>query len=177
MSVLRYTVLNPIRAGICKRPEDYRYSSYNETIRVGDGDGLAESKKVLTFFENNPSRARAAYREFVISGIDGTSIHEQVRAQLFLGDDQFIDKHTIDLPDEKLLEVASAARPDPRPPLEHLISCPMDCDAVYAAYKEWGYNMREIAQRIGKHYSTVSRMIREYETDKPLTSGMQQRKT
>ena len=35
-TVLRYIHLNPVKAGICKKPEDYKYSSYREYIQVAD---------------------------------------------------------------------------------------------------------------------------------------------
>jgi len=177
LTVLRYTVLNPVRAEMCERPEDYRYSSYVETLRARDDTSLINRKVVLAHFGRDLNSARDSYQEFVVSGIDADSIHEEVRAQVFLGDDRFIDDHTIDLNDEKLGEISSVARPDPRPPLEHLVTDFADRDAVYYAYREWGYNMRELGWYIGKHYSTVSRMIREYEAGNSSTCGMQQRKT
>ena len=35
-TVLRYIHQNPVKAGICKKPEDYEYSSYMEYIEVAD---------------------------------------------------------------------------------------------------------------------------------------------
>ena len=35
-TVLRYIHQNPVKAGICKKPEDYKYSSYREYIEVAD---------------------------------------------------------------------------------------------------------------------------------------------
>ena len=35
-TVLRYIHQNPVKAGICKKPEDYKYSSYREYIQVAD---------------------------------------------------------------------------------------------------------------------------------------------
>lgn len=31
-----YVVLNPVRAGLCPRPEDWRWSSYGTTLRISD---------------------------------------------------------------------------------------------------------------------------------------------
>ncbi len=38
-----YIDLNPVRAGICKMPEDYRWSSYGEAIGGGRGAGIARA--------------------------------------------------------------------------------------------------------------------------------------
>jgi hypothetical protein len=38
-----YIDLNPVRAGICKMPEDYRWSSYGEAIGGGRGANIARS--------------------------------------------------------------------------------------------------------------------------------------
>lgn len=33
LTVIRYIHQNPVKAGICKKPQDYNYSSYNEFFR------------------------------------------------------------------------------------------------------------------------------------------------
>jgi len=38
-----YIDLNPVRAGICELPEDYRWSSYGEAVGGGRGAGIARA--------------------------------------------------------------------------------------------------------------------------------------
>jgi hypothetical protein len=35
-SAYAYVVLNPVLAGLCPRPEDWRWSSYGTTLRISD---------------------------------------------------------------------------------------------------------------------------------------------
>jgi REP element-mobilizing transposase RayT len=60
--VTRYIHLNPVRAGLVERPEDWPYSSYNEYIGLRRGT-LPRPAPVLALFESPQ-----AYREFVMEG-------------------------------------------------------------------------------------------------------------
>lgn len=163
LTVLRYTVMNPVRAGICKHPGDYPYSSYRETAGLAARVKLVDYESVMKLFSDDPHEGQRSYCEFVREGFKAESIHKRVKSEVFLGDEKFIARHTIDLPDEHLSEVVLAARPDPRPPLSQLIESRDNSEAVYRAYSEWGYTMREIGRHLRKHHSTVSRSIKEYE--------------
>ncbi len=163
LAVLRYTVLNPVRAGMCAKPNDYQYSSFRETFGGRPGTSLVDQERVLSLFDRDVPGAKAAYHDFVHQGIGAQSIHEKVRAKVFLGDERFVSQHTINLPDEQLPEVSSAARPDPKPALSQLIEDAADIEGLYCAYREWGYTMRQIGRQIRKHHSTVSRLIKGHE--------------
>lgn len=163
LTVLRYTVLNPVRAGICKHPVEYPHSSYRETLDQGPKMRLADRDAVMRLFSDDPDEARALYCDFVRAGHKAESIHAQVKSEFFLGDEEFVSSYTINLPDEHLSEVVLTARPDPRPSLKQLIGGDDSVDTVYQAYKEWGYSMRDIGRHLRKHHSTISRLIRGYE--------------
>src|SRR5581483_4509136 len=69
LELLRYIVLNPVRAGIVARPEDSRWTSYGATIgSMPAPEWLAVDDALLRF---GPDRdyARASYRSFVQAGI------------------------------------------------------------------------------------------------------------
>jgi putative transposase len=57
----RYIHLNPVTAGLAKRPEDWEFSSYREYIGLRSGT-LPEPEIVLSQFPT-----RSAYQEFVTS--------------------------------------------------------------------------------------------------------------
>jgi REP element-mobilizing transposase RayT len=65
----RYVVLNPVRAGICEHPGDYRWSSYRATVGEAKPEVSLALAPLLELFSNDPVRARARYREFVEEGI------------------------------------------------------------------------------------------------------------
>lgn len=67
--VLRYVVLNPVRAGMVKRPEDYKWSSYRATAGLAEAPLWFNPDVVLTEFAPDPTVAQAFYREFVLAKI------------------------------------------------------------------------------------------------------------
>jgi len=65
LELSRYIHLNPVRAKIVKRPEDYEWSSYNMYIGL-IGEELIDSKDILDRFVDD--KARSIYKEFVEKG-------------------------------------------------------------------------------------------------------------
>ena len=57
----RYIHLNPVKAGMVFRPEEYRWSSYRGMVNMQD-DGIAFHAKTLAYFKNG---GIYGYREFV----------------------------------------------------------------------------------------------------------------
>ncbi len=49
IAALRYILRNPVKAGMCKRPEDYKYSSGREYLR--GGDGITDTEFVFSLIE------------------------------------------------------------------------------------------------------------------------------
>ncbi len=45
--VLAYVLRNPVRAGMCKRPADYRWSSYRATVGLDRHDGIVAAGTAL----------------------------------------------------------------------------------------------------------------------------------
>jgi REP element-mobilizing transposase RayT len=64
---LRYIVLNPVRAGICSTPDQWRWSSYTDLAH--ERSSFMNPNPVLRRFSDDPARARDAYRHFVYEGI------------------------------------------------------------------------------------------------------------
>jgi REP element-mobilizing transposase RayT len=64
----RYVVLNPVRAGICARPEEWPWSSYRACAGLELGKPFLAVNELLGHFGSRPTRARAAYRGFVSDG-------------------------------------------------------------------------------------------------------------
>ena len=65
----RYVVLNPVRAGICRDPSDWPWSSYRATIGAEHAPSFLAVSAVLQMFADDPARAAAHYRRFVAAGI------------------------------------------------------------------------------------------------------------
>jgi len=70
--LLRYVVLNPVRAKIVARPENYRWSSYRSTAGLEAADHWLDVASILSLFDDDPSVARCEYQEFVLTKVEGT---------------------------------------------------------------------------------------------------------
>ena len=64
--VLRYVVLNPVRAGIVEQPEAYRWSSYRATAGLAEAPAWLDIHSALTTFSDDRTTAQVQYRQFVV---------------------------------------------------------------------------------------------------------------
>jgi len=62
--LVRYIHLNPVRAGIVTRPEDYKYSSHRAYLGL-EAAGIVDVDPVLRHFGASQEVARDRYRKFV----------------------------------------------------------------------------------------------------------------
>ena len=68
LETTRYVVLNPVRAGLCRTPDAWPWSSFRAmTARAPRPDFLA-ADELLAYFGRTASTATRAYEEFVRAG-------------------------------------------------------------------------------------------------------------
>ncbi len=91
LELSRYMHLNPVRAKIVEKPEDYPYSSYSAYISAL-GESLVTQAVILEMFKTKESEARKQYRFFVESALDGEpeSPMKEVYGGMILGSQEFI---------------------------------------------------------------------------------------
>jgi REP element-mobilizing transposase RayT len=65
----RYIHLNPLRAGIVKRPEEYKWSSYRDYLLATRKEKVTDIDHTLFFFSKKRALAANRYQEFVEAGI------------------------------------------------------------------------------------------------------------
>ena len=65
----RYVVLNPVRAGLCANPSEWKWSSYAQTVGSAPPAPYL-SLDWLAIFDTDRSRAQALYRSFVYEGLE-----------------------------------------------------------------------------------------------------------
>lgn len=93
LTVLRYVVLNPVRAGMVASPEDYAWSSYRATVGLSPAPRWLAIDRVLSSFGPEPGRACAEYRKFVEAGIgDTTRPWDNVVGQMYLGTEAWMER-------------------------------------------------------------------------------------
>lgn len=88
LELCRYVVLNPVRAKVIGRPEDWRWSSYRATAGKIAPPAWLGAEKLLSFFGGR----RVIYREFVAQGIGQASVWEDLKGQIYLGNEAFLER-------------------------------------------------------------------------------------
>ena len=70
LELCRYIALNPVRAGMCVRPESWTWSSYAATLGIAPKPNLLTIDWLLGNFADEPDAARGRLRSFVEAGRD-----------------------------------------------------------------------------------------------------------
>jgi len=93
LELSRYVHLNPLRAKIINKPQDYKWSSYGGYIRKKEVNNLNNYNWLLSIFGNKEKKSRRQYKEFVEEGIAKKLENPVKRAvgNMILGSKEFID--------------------------------------------------------------------------------------
>lgn len=89
-----YVHLNPVRAGLVERPEDYRWSTYSGYIDASQALPWVNYDILLRQLSSDPIRARQKYRELVERDIarKPPAPWKQIRSGFFLGSDSWVER-------------------------------------------------------------------------------------
>jgi putative transposase len=91
--VLRYMVLNPVRAKMVGHPEDYEWSSYRATAGLCDAPDWLALDNALASFGDDRGVASSRYKAFVEARIESIeSPWNNLSGQIYLGSEEFIEK-------------------------------------------------------------------------------------
>ena len=165
LELARYVVLNPIRAKMTKTIGLWKWSSYKAMIGEEVAQPWLATDWILGQFSSQRKRAVEKYIDFVRSGVGLPSIWNELQNQIFLGTEKFIQKQ------QKLIDKKESIGEIPRLQKRKL---PKSLDyydkkykdqkkAIYNAYLSGGYTLKEIGEYFNKHYSTISRIVKESE--------------
>ncbi|MBM4141935.1 MAG: addiction module toxin RelE [Nitrospira sp.] len=165
LELCRYVVLNPVRAGVVRSPKEWQWSSYGSTTGYRKGIPCLTTEWILLQFGNERKEASRRYREFVHEGLKEESPLKEVKGQLFLGEDSFIERFQQLMKDkETLKEIPRLQRYVARPLLEEILKKrKLEDVSIYRAHVKYGYTLKEIGEYLGVHYTTVSRATRRAE--------------
>lgn len=165
LELSRYVALNPVRAQVVEKPEDFRWSSYRVIAGIDKAPSFLQIDWLLSQFSSDRRRAQELYKEFVLKGITKESPWKELKGQIFLGDSQFIAKIKSSLPDDR--EIPRSQRFAQRPSLSRLFAEPTQADktvrnkTIHEAHVHYGYTLKEIADQLRIHYATVSRIVKK----------------
>jgi putative transposase len=140
LELCRYVVLNPVRADLVRSARDWRWSSYRATSAEEPAPEWLETRWTRRNFGREASRAIRRYRKFVAEGVRGSgSPWEAVRAQIYLGGDEFLEEV------RQRLKAHPTSKGIPRRHFEPLEVDP--ADAARAVASVLGSGLEEIQRR------------------------------
>jgi putative transposase len=168
LEACRYVVLNPVRAKTVERPEMWKWSSYQATGGNEKPHLCLCTEWIRGQFGSTRSIAGKAYRKFVQAGIKQESIWKAVRAQSVLGEEEFTTTLMDYLRGKRdIAELSKTQRFVDRPCLEKIFSGKMSLtigkrnEKIHEAVYLYGYRQREVANYLGMHFTSISRILRE----------------
>jgi REP element-mobilizing transposase RayT len=169
LELARYVVLNPVRARMVRAPGEWPWSSYRAMIGTATAPTWLETRRVLSAFGETEAEAVAQYAQFVAEGKGQPPPWEQLKHQVLLGSDAFVESMQRMIPgDRDLREVPQAKARGSAQSLAHYARIHPNRDsAIAAAYASGGYTMKDIGDYFGLHYSGVSRVVRAAEQARP----------
>ncbi len=161
LELARYIVLNPVRAQMARSAKDWSWSSYRATAGIKKPGHWLKVDWVLSCFSSNKQVAIKRYREFVSDGKKQPPPWQQLKNQIYLGSDDFVDEMQCKItPDVNLSEIPSSHKRQVSKPLNYYERSNSDRDtAIIKAYASGGYSMKQVGEYFGVHYSRVSRII------------------
>ncbi len=161
LELARYVVLNPARARMVRSANEWPWSSYRATAGMTEGQPWLCTEWILSAFSRQKHRAIERYRKFVAEGRNQPSPWAQLKNQVFLGDDAFVERMQAQLDTAKdLREIPARQRRPLAKTLHHYAGSEGTRDnAIVAAYASGGYSMKEIGDYFALHYSYVSKII------------------
>jgi putative transposase len=159
LAVSRYVVLNPVRAGVCDRPEQWSWSSYRATAGLDPAPAFLTTDWLLAQFAPTRRLAQRRYGAYVDAGI-ADALEERVRGERLGGADFLRETHGYDPPVAEI----PRSQVEPFPPRLDEIFAGNWATPIARAYRRHGYTLRQIAEHLGCSYSTVSRRLRREES-------------
>lgn len=167
LELCRYVVLNPMRAHLVEKPEDWKWSSYLFTAGLKKSPEFLTTDWVLGQFSPRKKMAQNLYRLFVVEGITKESPWKDLKGQIFLGDKEFLE--TLKMPSESgLREIPRLQSHVLRPGLQELFANvktkAVRDERIFTAHVTHAYRLKEIADHLHVHYATVSRAVKRIES-------------
>lgn len=170
LELCRYVVLNPVRAKMVKRPEGWKWSSYRATGGVKAVPPFLTVEWILSQFAGSRVGAQKRYKTFVSEGLPDQSPWGEVQGQIILGEEGFVEKlRGLLVEKEGIKEIPRGQRYVNRPALSKIFKEKRVRNRngrnreITAAYLKYGYTLKEIADHLSIHYTTVSKVVRNRE--------------
>jgi len=180
LSLVKYIHLNPMRARVVKRFEEYPWSSHRCYIKRLRGEGVADTAPVLRMFSEDRGRARRRYQIYMTEGkgVKRGTVYSTV-SQRVLGGEQFV-KEVLTRTGRRevwgkrrheytLSEIGGAVEGVYGVTLRQLKEKSKEEGVVSGrkvmslVAREYGYKGQEIAEYLGRDPAVITRYLKEEE--------------
>ena len=169
LELARYVVLNPVRAGMVRTAEDYRWSSLRAALGMAPTPRWLTHRALLTELGS-----RTRYREFVAEGLGSPAPWSALRGTV-LGSEDFAKRVGGGL-EERVdqEEIPRRERFPGREPLDQIFPPQFALgrddrnQRIRNAIRTHGYSASEIGRHLGLHYSTIGKIVAPRETAAPV---------
>ncbi|MCG8391506.1 MAG: transposase [Pseudomonadales bacterium] len=164
LELARYIVLNPVRARMLHHADEWPWSSFRATAGLTPEPPFLTTEWILQAFGNTLSQSRTAFAQFIAEGNDQPSPWENLKNQIYLGSDQFVEQTQQYLQHgRKLKEIPAPQRLRPIKPLSHYQEAYNDRkEAMAKAWLEGHYTLTQIGEHFGCGRSTVNRAVNAF---------------
>lgn len=165
LDLIRYVVLNPVRAGMVRTADDWPWSSYRATMgELQPPSWLATDATIAIF--GGGAHGRRGFSQFVRDGVNAPSCWNHLRDQIYLGDATFVAsaKNRVGAEATQLAEIPRTQRcHEPEHAAQLMSECPEEKaernKAIVESFAKGHFSMRAIGEHFGIHYSRVSRIV------------------
>ena len=164
LELARYVVLNPVRAEMVRTAGDWPWSNYRTTAGMNGAPQWLNTDCTLSMFSDNRGIAWKAYQQFVANGKGLPSPWSELKNQIFLGSEDFVDDTQCKLsPDQSLNDIPKPQKSSPVKPLEVYSTRYERKEAMARAYLSGHYTLQTVGNHFGTSYATVSRAVKWFE--------------
>ena len=170
LELARYIALNPVRAQMVRRAEEWRWSSYRATAGYDEKEACLTTEWILAVFANTKNEAQQRYRDFVTAGKGQPSPWQQLKNQIYLGDEGFVNDMQCKLdPAQSLKDIPKKQKRAPAKPLAYFAKHYKTRDESMAyAYLSGHYTLAQVGEYFGLSYASVSRAVKRLEKKKEV---------
>lgn len=166
LEVIRYIVLNPVRALLVNDPKNWQWSSYCAFAGITKVPKWLEIDWILGQFSMDRKSAQKEYVRYILNGVGEKTPFTKIDQSQILGFPQFIDWVREQQGSTQMIsEVPIKERLIGRPGLDDLFTDEtlgdkrLRNDLIRLAHIKAGYSQKEIADFLGVHYTWISRII------------------
>ena len=143
----------------------WRWSSYRATAGYDKSHACLTTEWILAGFAQTKDAAQLGYRKFIQAGKGQPSPWEQLKNQIYLGDEDFVNDMQCKLnPDQSLKDIPKKQKQAPAKPLGYFADrYKIRDESMARAYLSGHYTLAHVGEYFNVSYATVSRAVKKLE--------------